>query len=71
MVVILFFGNILEVMMEEVYKQNFTDTYVFIKSKKELEKKVEMDGCGLINRAYKYLQFVIMHYYVQMIYYCE
>ena len=48
---ILFFGNILEVMMEEVYKQNFMDTYVFIKSKKELEKKVEMDGCGLINRA--------------------
>ena len=25
--------------MEEVYKQNFTDTYVFIKSKKELENK--------------------------------
>ena len=39
MVAILFFGNILEVMMEEVYKQNFMDTYVFIKSKKELEKQ--------------------------------
>ena len=35
MVAILFSGNILE----EVYKQNFTDTYVFIKSKKELEKE--------------------------------
>ena len=30
-----------------------------------------MDGCGLINRASKYLQFVIMFYYVQFIYYCE
>ena len=30
-----------------------------------------MDGCGLINTVYKYLQFVIMFYYVQMIYYCE
>ena len=50
MVAILFTGNISEVMTEEVYKQNFTDTYVFIKSKKELEKKkVEMDGCGLTN----------------------
>ena len=39
MVAILFFGNILEVMVEEVYKQNFMDTYVFIKSKKELENK--------------------------------
>ena len=29
MVEILFSGNILEVMTEEVYKQNFTDTYVF------------------------------------------
>ena len=36
---ILFFGNILEVMIEEVYKQNFMDTYIFIKSKKELEKE--------------------------------
>ena len=34
MVAILFFGNILEVMMEEVYKQNFTDTYVLLKVKK-------------------------------------
>ena len=39
MVAILFTGNILEVMTEEVYKQNFTDTYVFVKSKKELEKE--------------------------------
>ena len=39
MVTILFSRNILEVMMEEVYKQNFTDTYIFIKSKKELEKE--------------------------------
>ena len=39
MVTILFSGNILEVMMVEVYKQNFMDTYVFIKSKKELEKE--------------------------------
>ena len=37
MVAISFTGNILEVMTEEVYKQNFTDTYVFINSKKELE----------------------------------
>ena len=72
MVAILLSGNILEVMTEEVYKQNFTDTYVFIKSKKGIRKrKVEMDGCGLINTVYKYLQFVIMFYYVQMIYYCE
>ena len=49
MVAILFVGNILEVMMEEVYKQNFTDTYVFIKSKKELEKK-SRDGQMWINK---------------------
>ena len=39
MVAILLSGNILVVMMEEVYKQNFTDTYIFIKSKKELGKE--------------------------------
>ena len=34
---------LLELMMEEVYKQKFMDTYVFIKSKKELDNKGE-DG---------------------------
>ena len=39
MVAILLSGNILVVMTEEVYKQNFTDTYIFIKNKNELGKE--------------------------------
>ena len=60
MVAILFFGNILEVMMEEVYKQNFMDTYIFIKSKKELEKK-SREGWMWINK-YSIKVFTICYY---------
>ena len=49
MVAILFFGNILEVIIEEVYKQNFTDTYVLLKVKKNLKNKGR-DGRMWINK---------------------